>query len=138
MRKSTLTGSCLCGNISYEYNGELGPASYCHCTDCRKVTGSAFIVSVRLDIKFFKITSESKTKSFTKMADSGNSITRAFCPDCGSPIFTTSEKATGYIWVRAGTVDNPELIKPVHQYWTDSKVDWAEIPEGITSFNKGR
>ncbi len=133
-----LLGSCLCGFIKYEYSGELGPSSYCHCSDCRKVTGSAFIVSIRLNARFFKITTGNSTKSYTKTADSGNSITRDFCPNCGSPIFTTSQNHPEYIWVRAGTVDDPELIKPIHQYWTDSKVDWATIPKEIKSFAKGR
>lgn len=54
MNNDPITGGCLCGQIQYEYKGEVGPAVYCHCSDCRKVTGSAFIVSVRFEEKEFK------------------------------------------------------------------------------------
>ena len=134
----TISGSCLCGQIRYEYTGEPGLSSYCHCSDCRKVTGSAFIVSIRLDVKDLRFLTNDKTKSYTKIADSGNSITRNFCPNCGSPVFTTSKDNPEYIWVRAGTLDDPTFIKPAYEYWTDSKVEWATIPEKIERFNKGR
>ncbi len=132
-----ITGSCLCGHIKYEYTGEPGPSSYCHCSDCKKVTGSAFIVSVRFETDFFSIITGNSTKSHTKIADSGNSITRDFCPNCGSPIFTKSPNNPEHIWVRAGTLNDSSFIKPAHQSWTDSKVDWADIPKDINSFRKG-
>jgi len=133
-----ITGRCLCGHIKYEYTGDPGQSSYCHCSDCRKVTGSAFIVSVRFEAKYFRITTGYNTKSYTKIADSGNSITRDFCPNCGSPIFSKSPHYPEHIWVRAGTLDDSSFVKPTHQSWTDSKVEWADIPKEIKSFRKGR
>ena len=80
------TTRCLCGYITYEYSGPVGPAGYCHCEDCRRCTGSAFNISVRLSLAEFRITS-GNPKPFTKRGDSGNELTRHFCPECGSPIF---------------------------------------------------
>lgn len=138
MGHPTISGRCLCGHIQYEYSGELGPASYCHCKDCRKVTGSAFVVSVRIDPNAFNITSANTTKRYTKTADNGSLIQRDFCPNCGSPIFTTSPDHPEFMWVRAGTLDNPGIVKPVQEYWTRSKVVWATIPGDIESFTKSR
>ena len=65
-----LTGGCLCGAVRYSYEGEVGAAGYCHCADCRKVSGSAFGVSVRVAAAGFRVTSGSP-KGFTKAGDSG-------------------------------------------------------------------
>lgn len=134
MSENVITGSCLCGHIKYEYSGELGPSSYCHCSDCRKETGSAFIVVTRLSKDGFRITTANATKSFSKVADSGNQISRHFCPNCGSPVFSKPTKHPGYIWLRSGTLEDPSIVKPTHQIWTDSKVAWSEIPNDIESF----
>jgi len=85
-----VTGGCLCGYVRYEYHGELGPANYYHCRDCRKATGSAFNVGVRLQSAALRVVA-GQVKSYTKTGDSGNTITREFCPECGSPLFTRSK-----------------------------------------------
>lgn len=72
------------------------------------------------------------------MADSGNPISRNFCPNCGSPVFTISPRHPGYIWVRAGTLDDPTIVEPAYQNWTDSKVEWSEIPKDLESHKKGK
>ena len=68
-----VTGGCLCGAIRYEYDGEVGPAGYCHCADCRRISGSAFGVSVRVKAAGFRIVS-GVPKGFTKTGDSGPSV----------------------------------------------------------------
>ncbi len=138
MKRNKISGRCLCGHIKYEYWGELSPASYCHCPDCRKETGSAFVVTIRFEEKYFKITTGNNTKSYTKIADDGDHISRNFCPNCGSQIFAQPHSYPGYIWIRAGTLDDPGLVKPAHQSWTKTKVDWAEISKEIKSYNKSR
>src|SRR6478752_7454450 len=84
-----MTGRCLCGATAFEYSGEIGPAGYCHCSDCRRVTGSAFNVSVRVEADKFRV-ARGQPKGFAKLADSGNELTRHFCAECGSPIYTSS------------------------------------------------
>jgi len=130
-----LTGECLCGNVRYEYTGELEGATYCHCPDCRRTTGSAFGVGVRMQSAALRILSGS-VKDYTKTADSGNTITRQFCPECGSPLFTREPAYPHLVWVKAGSLDNPELIKPTHQIWTERSVPWAHINPSLPSFPK--
>lgn len=121
-----ISGSCLCGGVRFAFRGKLGPAAYCHCTDCRKCTGSAFNVSVALARDDFKITN-GIPKAFTKTADSGNELTRHFCADCGSPIYTSSPARPDEVFVKAGAFDDPTLIKPIKQSWGSSAVAWAHI-----------
>ncbi len=137
MSNKPVTGGCLCGGVRYEYDGAVGNAGICHCRDCRHVTGSAFIVSVRMDKEHFRIVS-GRLGSFTKAADSGNELTRYFCADCSSPIYGDSPTHAGSVYVRAGSFDDPDIVHLGHQSWTSSAVDWAHIPPDLPSYEKGR
>jgi hypothetical protein len=132
-----VTGGCLCGYVRYEYKGELGGANYCHCRDCRKTTGSAFNIGVQLQSAVLHIVT-GQVKSYTKNGDSGNSITREFCPECGSPLFTRAPAKPQFVWLKAGSLDNPQLVKPMHQIWTDSAVPWAYIDPELPGFSRNR
>lgn len=134
---ATATGRCLCGAVRWEYDGEVGPAGICHCTDCRRMTGSAFNVGVRLQADGFRIV-EGTLGSFTKAADSGNTLTRYFCAACGSPIYGDSPDWPGRVYVRGGSFDDPSLVRLSHQAWTKSAVAWAHIPPDLPAFEKGR
>lgn len=121
-----IRGHCLCGRITYEYAGIVGPANVCHCEDCRRCTGSAFNVGVRFEAAAFRIASGS-VKGYTKAGDSGTRITRHFCPNCGSPIYTASPGHPEFVYVKAGTLDDPSVVRVVRQIWVDSAVPWRHI-----------
>ena len=90
-----------------------------------------------MEIKDFKITTGSP-KGFTKSGDSGNELTRHFCPDCGSPLFTSSPCHPDLVYVKAGAFDDPMIVQPAHQSWTRSSVPWAVIRAGLRSYETGR
>lgn len=125
-----ITGGCLCGATRYECSDDAGPAGYCHCSDCRRVTGSAFNVSVRFETRAFRIVS-GEPKGFTKTADSGRELTRHFCTECGSPLFTSSPHHPDHVYVKAGSLDDPALVRAAHQSWTASRVSWAAIDPAL-------
>ena len=132
-----VTGGCLCGSVRYEYTGELGTAGYCHCTDCRKISGSAFGVSVAAVAAEFRIV-RGTPKGFTKAGDSGRSVTRFFCADCGCPLYTLPPLHPEKVFIKAGSLDDPSLVAPSREAWTDSRVSWAEVPAGIASYARSR
>ena len=134
---SDVTGRCLCGYVTWRYDGDVGPASYCHCEDCRRSTGSAFNVGVRLDRADFRIATGTP-KSFTKRGDSGRELTRHFCPECGSPIFTSAPKHPDQVYVKAGTFDDPGLVRPAQQSWVASAVWWRRIPPDLPASAQSR
>lgn len=131
-----VTGHCLCGQVTYIYLGEVGPANLCHCEDCRRCTGSAFNVGVRLTAAAFRIT-RGAPKGYTKAGDSGTPLTRWFCPDCGSPLYTTSPKHPEFIYVKAGTLDNPAIVHVERQIWLDSAVPWRHVDRDLMGFSRG-
>ena len=132
-----VTGGCLCGNIRYEFRGEVGTAGYCHCADCRRISGSAFGVSVRVAASGFRITAGAP-KGFTKTGDSGRSVTRYFCSDCGCPLYTEPPLHPETIFLKAGSLDEPSLVKPDRQAWLRSRVSWAVIDPDIASYETNR
>jgi len=130
-------GGCLCGNIRYSIDGNIGGANYCHCADCRRASGSAFNVGVRVEKSTFSF--EGRTLSaFTTTGESGREITRYFCRVCGSPVFTNSSNNDNTIHVKAGSFDDPDVVDPRYQIWTVSKVSWARLSPDIPSFFKNK
>jgi hypothetical protein len=130
-----LTGGCLCGAVRYEYEGEVGPASYCHCADCRRCTGSAFNIGVRAEARRFRVLRGSP-KAFTKTGDSGNELTRHFCPECGSPLYTSSPHHPDSYYLKAGCLDDPTIVRATHQSWAKSRIPWATISPDLPSFSE--
>ena len=132
-----ITGSCLCGHVRFVYTGEIGPATICHCEDCRKASGSAFHVGVGIDASEFDVVS-GKPTGFTKQADSGNEITRYFCAECGSPVYSVLPSRPGLVFVKASALDNPNHVKPAYEIWVSSSVPWSRIAPDVQSFDQGR
>ncbi len=128
-----LSGGCLCGHVRYEYEGEPEGAIYCHCSTCRRMTGSAFNVGIRGQANLLNIIS-GNVKGYTRKMDDGNEITREFCPECGSPLFTRSPAHPDFVFIKAGSLDDPNCVKPTYQMWTEEAVPWAHIDENITSY----
>lgn len=129
------TGKCLCGFIGFRYHGEVGAAGYCHCADCRRCTGSAFNVSVRCHAALLRIEGGAPA-GFTKVGASGHPLTRHFCPKCGAPLFTSSPRHPGIVYVKAGIFDDPGIIVPGYQAWVGSAVAWAVIDDDLPSFER--
>ena len=130
-------GRCLCGACQFQIDGELGPANYCHCADCRRTTGSAFNIGVRVSKADFVLT-RGAPKAFGKTGDSGNDLARHFCGNCGSPLFTSSARHLEWIFVKAGALDDPRGVRPEHESWARSEVAWARIPDGLPRYLCGR
>ena len=130
---TTLKGGCLCGAVRYQWVGESVSASYCHCLDCRKATGGPYTVGVGVDAAGLNVCS-GKTKGYTTIADSGNPITREFCPECGSPLFTRAKACPDRVWIKAGSLDEPELIQPTHQSWIGKALPWAYLDKDLPSY----
>lgn len=131
------TGGCLCGAIRYEYRGDVGSAGYCHCADCRRISGSAFGVSVRVKAAGFRIV-QGTPKGFAKTGDSGRQVTRFFCPDCGCPLYTQPPLHPETILLKAGSLDDPTLVRPDRQAWTRSRVSWSEIDSNLAAYETSR
>ncbi|KAF1354784.1 Mss4-like protein [Delphinella strobiligena] len=104
---SCLCGSCLCGKIGISYDKEPEMKALCHCTDCQKISGSAFSSNFVVPGEGFKVTGSPKV--FTKKADSGKTIHTYFCGDCGSTLYRDGDNFPGMKIVKAGVLDGGAL-----------------------------
>ena len=120
-----ITGGCHCGKVRYQAEADPARSFICHCTDCQKISGSAYRTLVQVSEDTFRLTS-GKLKSYVKTADSGNDRPQEFCSDCGAHIYATStEPYPRILNIRLGTVDQRDDIKPKKQIWMRSAQTWA-------------
>jgi hypothetical protein len=121
-----VTGGCHCGQITYE--AEVNPETIrvCHCTDCQKLTGTAFRASIASLPGTFVLKSGTP-KIYIKTAESGNRRAHAFCPECGTPVFATATEPNPSIHgLRVGGIDQrAQFAPPARQIWCRSALPWS-------------
>jgi len=100
-----MAGGCLCGAVRYECSGEPVFSLLCHCRDCQRQSGSAYAAAVRVPAASWVTRGEPKL--YVKTSDSGNQVTRAFCPECGCMLFLQVSARPDLVGIRVGTLDCP-------------------------------
>ncbi|PLK50774.1 aldehyde-activating protein [Uliginosibacterium sp. TH139] len=121
-----LTGGCACGAIRYECEAKPVVMLNCHCRDCQRSSGGAFAPLVVVQADHFCLR-QGVPKYFVSVADSGNTVRRGFCAECGSPLFMSSAALPGYIALKAGSLDDPTLFRPAADLWTHSAQCWDSM-----------
>jgi hypothetical protein len=129
-----ITGGCLCGKVRFVANAEPAFVGVCHCRSCQRNSGSAFAVVMGFPAAAVSIQGELKT--YTDTADSGKHLFRRFCPECGSSISSEAEVMPGMIMLKAGSMDDPSVVKPVMQIYCDSAQPWVSLGGELKSFQK--
>lgn len=127
-----LEGRCLCGGIEYQIDGEVGPIGLCHCSYCRRASGSAFAANATISRESFAIRSgeellaeyESTPKKF-----------RSFCTKCGSPIYARHEAAPQILRIRCGTLTSDPGSRPSGHYDVESSAPWYPIGDDLPRFD---
>jgi hypothetical protein len=104
----------------------------CWCRTCQKLAAGSPTVNVLFPEADVHITGD--VSWFTSVADSGNTVKRGFCPTCGSCLFSASVGTDHPMRVRAGVLDDPELIAPQANIWTKSAPSWANLNTSLPSF----
>ena len=123
----------MCRAIRYEVNIPVIELRQCHCTDCQKVSGAGGTVNALIASSAFRVT-HGEPRRFTKVADSGRTLHRFFCGDCGSPIYSQRELTPEMMTLRAGTLDNAPPNKVVAHIWTASARPWSHIDPATQRF----
>ena len=120
------SSACRCGQLKARATGEPVRVSVCHCLNCKKRSGSAFAVQARWPKEQVRI--EGRSKTFVKVADSGNRATFHFCPDCGSDVYYEIDgKFDGQLAIPLGAFEDPYFAPPKFSVWEPRKHDWLEI-----------
>ena len=128
-------GSCHCEKITFEADIDPTKVVMCHCTDCQKIAGAPFRVVVPVTKENFKLV-KGQPKTYVKTADSGNRRTQAFCPDCGSSIYATSEFDQEVFGLRVGTLKQRAELAPTKQIWHRSAMPWLHEIDDLPKLEK--
>lgn len=129
-------GSCHCGKIRFEADVNPEQISICHCTDCQKLSGSAFRANVSAPAAGFRILT-GEPKSYIKTAESGTKRRHAFCGDCGTPIYAAAPENPESFSLRIGTLAQHALLKPYRQIWRRSALPWVDRLADVPGRDKG-
>ena len=131
-----IDGGCHCGFITYEAEADPEKVSICHCTDCQRLSGSAFRASIPAPSDGFKILSGQPTE-YVKTAESGSKRVQGFCAKCGSSIYATAPGAGPKVYnLRVGTARQRDQLVPKRQIWVRSKQRWLAGLDAIPAFEK--
>ncbi|HMF26766.1 MAG TPA: GFA family protein [Pseudolabrys sp.] len=133
-----IDGGCHCGFITYEAEAEPQNTAICHCTDCQALSGSAFRTVVLTQKGSFKLRS-GDPKIYVKTGESGAKRQQAFCPNCGSPIYSsTIEEGPKVHVIRVGTLRQRDQFVPKVQYWFRSAQSWVADLDSVPKMEKQR
>jgi hypothetical protein len=130
-----IDGGCHCGSVTFTAEIDPEKVTICHCTDCQNLTGSPYRVVVQAPKETFKL-SGGKVKSYVKKtSESGTPRVQAFCPECGTPIYSTSVTDQKIFGLRLGTIRQRAQLQPKKQIWCRSALGWARL-DGVPQVEK--
>lgn len=129
--RATYTGGCQCGSVRYTLTAPPVRVVACHCKECQRQSGSAFGLSMIVPEGSLKVTGE--TKTFTRIADSGNENTGVFCPTCGVRVYQIPGHIKGVLVLKPGTLDDTSCVRPSYFVWMKSAQGWVPVPDGVTT-----
>ena len=132
-----IEGSCVCGNVHLEGEADPSKTQICHCTDCQRGSGSAFRISILTPGDSLKMTGRYSTYVKTT-ADSGTPRVQAFCPHCGTHLYSTTqgEGQQPTYMVRVGILNQRDQLIPQKQNWFRSARSWVLNIDGIPKNEK--
>jgi len=127
-----LKASCACGKVAFEIHGAIHSARYCHCTTCRKFSGTASAawgLAQAIDVTMLR--GEANISRF----DSGGGL-RAFCSSCGAALWYEPAQLPEYRGIPLGVIDTGDVPAPQMHVWTQSQVAWAPITDALPQYPK--
>ncbi|KAH8811360.1 Mss4-like protein [Xylogone sp. PMI_703] len=132
MSNATIESSCLCGTNRVSFDGMPMVKMRCHCIDCRKFSGSTNTNNLLVSISGFKVL-QGNLKTYTKSAESGNTMTSYFCSDCGSTLYRKTSHTDAAVAVMIGCIDGTEKVeegKPEVELFIRYRPTWMLPIEG--------
>lgn len=128
------TGGCICGAVRYECEADPIFMGNCHCRDCQKASGGAYDPAIGLPAAALKITG--KVKYHDLKADSGSTLSRGFCPECGARLFGKTSGMADLAMITAGSLDDPKQYSPSMDIFTSSAQPWDHMNPALPKFPK--
>lgn len=126
-------GSCLCGSIQFELKGGVIDPIYCHCSLCRKASGSAFATNGFINASDLEL---SDAKSSLTYYESSQGKRKYFCSICGTPIYSANAANPEKLRIRLGVFDTDIEERPISHNFITSKANWEELDADLPMHEK--
>jgi hypothetical protein len=130
----TLTARCLCESVRFEVTGRIGPVVYCHCSQCRRASGTAFAANA--DLRLEHVNWIQGREALCEYEHTPGRF-RVFCGRCGSPLYSRSDEHPDRIRIRLGSLDGDPGRRALAHVWVGSKAPWYEIHDELPRFEEG-
>ena len=128
-----MTANCLCGGVAIEVTGKVGPLVHCHCSSCRKASGTAFSSNANVRRAYWRwVSGEDLIREF----ESSPGVYRAFCSRCGSPVYSRWDADPDMLRLRLGLVNEDPERRALAHYWVESKAPWFAITDAAAQFDE--
>lgn len=127
------SGRCLCGDVRYESTMSPQLVAHCHCEDCRRSSGTGHGTHIVLPEDAFSVTGE--VRFYDRPADSGNIVSRGFCPTCGSAIYSKNSGLPGMVFPRASSLDDLNMVAPSMVVYASRAADWDYVDPALPRFD---
>jgi hypothetical protein len=128
-----ITGGCLCRAVRFSIAAQPIVTRICWCRLCQYLATGNGTVNVCFPKDAVRI--EGTLRDYRSVADSGNVMHRRFCPTCGTQLFSESESRPTLIFVRAGALDDSEIVQPAATIWVSQAPGWAPISPHLPKFD---
>ncbi|WP_394230641.1 GFA family protein [Shewanella colwelliana] len=124
-------GQCLCGEISIKVNGPITDIIHCHCSLCRKNSGTAYATNGFINRADFEIVEGSESLTTFSFKPGRN---RHFCRRCGSPVFSSNKQDPSRLRIRLGILDSDISEKPASHNFVTSKASWDDLDANLPRY----
>ncbi|WP_208990275.1 GFA family protein [Pseudovibrio brasiliensis] len=126
------SGRCMCGAVSYKIDGDPVVTAQCHCEECRRTSGTGHSIGAMFRVDQVKISGDLGEYVYTSA--NGSQVTKAFCPNCGSPIYGCNTNAPDHMTLPLGSMDNAEDLEVQVVIFNRDKQHWDTLPETTAIF----
>ena len=133
---SKFSGHCLCGLVRFECNAKPEFQVCCHCDDCRRVSGGVYGSFVFVSAEALHVTGE--MRSYERQNNQGSTMTKYFCPSCGSHMIGSNSKKLGRRSVWVGVIDDASWFKPQAYVYASKKLPHTPVNPEVETFDKMR
>ena len=127
-----VTGGCACGSIRYQLLDKPMFVHCCHCDDCQRLTGSAFVLNAIIETQAIKLLRGKPVAVPVPRENGSHDIYR--CPSCQTALWSDYGRRHNLRFVRVGTLDEPGAFQPNVHIYTRTKAKWLKLPNGTPSF----
>lgn len=125
-------GKCLCGNVEVEIKGEIGEIIHCHCSLCRKNSGTAYATNGFINSADFEVIKGKDSLSTFSFKPGKN---RHFCTHCGSPVYSSNDEDLSRYRIRLGIIDSDITERPISHNFVSSKANWEDLDVKLPRYN---